>query len=192
MDPDEVRRLYIEEKLPIRAIAKRLNVSSSGVEHRLHADGVQLRPNVMPMELDREAVYYLYVVQGLKVNQVAKRLGVSFGVVNHEIDRYGFRRSEAPKHADRETLIKFYIDAKLTAAKAAQRIGLSTSRFHAELRRIKITHRHTRSCVRSTTPCDPNSPQAYLRTGPTRASASYAEAAPKKKTPPTPPTPPTR
>lgn len=44
VDAEEVKRLYLEERLPTRAIGERLGVSGTTVAKHLKAAGVQMRP----------------------------------------------------------------------------------------------------------------------------------------------------
>lgn len=63
VDNAEVARLYVEEKMPVRAVAERLGVDRQVVQYRLKIAGVPRRPrsigtrSLPPMGADQRRLY---------------------------------------------------------------------------------------------------------------------------------------
>lgn len=93
MEPAEVKRLYLEEELSLRRVARHLDVSIHRVRACLDREGVQLRPPngqalVWTPEILDEA-RRLYVERGYSLARVAHRLHTSVEVLRKQLTAAG-------------------------------------------------------------------------------------------------------
>jgi DNA-binding CsgD family transcriptional regulator/transposase-like protein len=147
----ELRRLYVDEGLSLKAVGRELGTTSDRVRTRLARAGIPVRrpgapPRTQPLE--REWLADVYTVQRLDHEEIAKVAGCSVAHVRNELRRHGIgrRRGVGPLPAGGaaltpELLEELYIEQGLTTAEVAERVGGSPARVLAGVRRAGIPTR---------------------------------------------------
>jgi len=97
IDADQVRQLYVNERLTIPEVADRLGVSSSGVQQAMERHNISTRSavalNVTRSELEA------WLAEGLSNAEIAEQQGVTTWRITKKIRELGLRRpSAAPQH----------------------------------------------------------------------------------------------
>lgn len=93
---DELRRLYLEERQGVAAIAARLGCSAPTISNWLRRCGVQTRTGrFRERNVSRELLEQLYRQDRLSLRAIAARLGVSIGTVNNRLRAYQIARRSA-------------------------------------------------------------------------------------------------
>ncbi len=89
----ELRRLYLDEGLGVKAIGARLGCSAPTVSNWLRQCGIPTRTGrFRPREVPQAQLEQLYCDEGLSLDAIAARLGVSVGTVNNRLRAYGIPR----------------------------------------------------------------------------------------------------
>jgi transposase len=151
LSAEVLRRFYVDERLSIAAIARRLHTSRDKVSLRLRRYGIPVRAGGRyPSDPKlRETMVQLYTVEGLGVEEVASRTGISPGRAGELLRAAGIRLRPPPPRPlppgwqplTRELLAELYVSQRLTLAEVAERVGGSTSRVGDALRRHGIPRR---------------------------------------------------
>ncbi len=89
-DPDELRRLYVDERLTVNQCAVRLGCNAKAVSDRLASLGVEIRGNVA--RLDPDELRRLHIEDRLSVLEMSKRLGWSRKCIHMAMERAGIPR----------------------------------------------------------------------------------------------------
>ena len=84
--------LYQHERLTLREIGERLQVSKQAVHYRLRTVGLQLRPKKEARQLDRKTVIRMYRDEKLPAYKIAKKLRASYKTVVNVLELYGIER----------------------------------------------------------------------------------------------------
>jgi len=92
---DEIKRLYIEERLTLREIAARAGVSHQDIHHHLITLGVRRRSRTVRRvkypRYERGTMHDLYVTQGLAMTEISRRLGTSYTIIKKELAAHGIK-----------------------------------------------------------------------------------------------------
>ena len=97
-DPIELRRLYWDDGLSTREIAKKLSVNQNTVTHRMKVSGIPARSKSEATLLQRRKrkkerllseLRRLYWDDGLSTREIAKKLGVNQSTVTYKMKVYG-------------------------------------------------------------------------------------------------------
>ena len=92
LNEETLRRLYLDEKKSINAIAKIFGCSDEKIHRRLDRYGIKTRPvSTLLDKLDRETLYQLRVVEKKKISDIAKVFKCSLSGVQNMCMRYGFK-----------------------------------------------------------------------------------------------------
>jgi hypothetical protein len=126
LDPEEVYRLYFEERLTLREVAKRLGYKSKTPIRRIFREqGWETRKRWK--ELDYERIFELYFERKMSLENVAKEMGLS----NHYpivciFDEQGWKRRTP--HGRRfemspEDVFEMYFERKMTMKEIGESYG---------------------------------------------------------------------
>ena len=140
IDVDEVRRLYVDERLTTSQIADTLDVSVSGIRSTMDRHGIKTRSNtpltVTPTELQR------HLDHGFSNTEIAAIHGVNTWAVTKRIRDLGLRRpTAAPQYEappDEELKNKYLVE-KQTILAIAEHYGTTHSTIRDWLERIDVT-----------------------------------------------------
>lgn len=123
---DELRRLYEDEGLSLRQLARRFSVSAQAVRNWLVAAGIPRRPPTGPgHDPDLTSLIALYA-EGWSGPQLARRFGCSTNTVYGRLDRAGVPRRTDRRAVGRPELLDA-VDAGLSAPEMAARFHVSVS-----------------------------------------------------------------
>jgi DNA-binding CsgD family transcriptional regulator len=151
LSADVLRRLYVDERLPIAEVARRLDTSRDKVALRLRRYGIPVRPGGREPADPKlgETVAELYVGRGLSVDEVGQQVGISAQRVRNLLRAAGVALRPPPPRPlppgleplTRELLVELYVEQRLTMAEVAERVGGSASRVGAALDQHGIPRR---------------------------------------------------
>jgi len=145
---DDLRRLYVEERLSFAEIAERAGCSTGAVGKRLRRAGVTARPRggrARPLDESDVAdrLRDLYVEQGLSVAEVARHVGHSRDWVVTRLDRLGLPRpgwQKKPRRAlPAARLRRLWVDERRSVPEVAEQFGVPADWVRAELARHGIS-----------------------------------------------------
>ncbi|MHA2378575.1 MAG: hypothetical protein ACXADO_04875 [Candidatus Thorarchaeota archaeon] len=129
LDPEEVYRLYFEEKLTLKEVAKRFGYKSKTPIRRIFREQGWIA-RYRWRYLDADKVHELYFKEGLSLKETAKRVGVKsiYQIVSlFEANGWKARSSSTPrKDIDPEEVHVLYFDHGLTMREIAKHYGYST------------------------------------------------------------------
>jgi hypothetical protein len=103
LDIDRVRQLYLDERLPLKIIARQFGVSVSTVSARLRAAGVPRRPS-LPASVRIRKLWQ----SGLPLELVARLTGTSLGAAlsaTHKAERRPQRSAAAPPTPEQQAYL---------------------------------------------------------------------------------------
>lgn len=91
---EELRRLYLDERMTSAEIASRVGLTRQGVSYRLRAAGVPTRTTGARSKRAKNAakVVSLYVDEGKSVDKIAREIGMARGTVSICLDEAGIKR----------------------------------------------------------------------------------------------------
>lgn len=127
-DSDELRRLYVDERLTQTEIAQRLAMSSTGVANALHRHGIPIRRPGSELSIGADELRR-HVVDGLTNEQIAERHGVATWAVTRRLRRNKIRRPHPTPYYTRPSppvseLRSMYIDDGASLADIATHYGV--------------------------------------------------------------------
>lgn len=89
----ELRRLYLDEGLGVKAVGAYFGCSAPTVSNWLRQCGIPTRTGrFRAREVPRAMLEQLYNDEGLPLHAIAARMGVSIGTVNNRLRAYGIPR----------------------------------------------------------------------------------------------------
>lgn len=144
LSDDELRRLYVDERLTMQEIGDRYGVTRQRVQQRLGEMGVAgiLRHD----SIDETTLRTLYQNHRLSIPEIAAKLKTSSNQVQRELTRHGIRRPHLTdffvEKYTREDIERVYITEGLDQIDSAKKLGMGLKRFKEILRIYGITHRH--------------------------------------------------
>jgi transposase len=97
-DPDELKRLYLDEGHTIAAIAAILGVAHGTGHNWLRQAGIERRPTPFAArgDIDDDQIRSLYLDQELSAAQIAGRLHCGTSTIYARLDRLGIDRRDLP------------------------------------------------------------------------------------------------
>ncbi len=137
-DDTELRRLYIDEQLPMEKIGQMFGVSRQRVHQRIQPTGI-VRPKRI---LDRADLEQLYVQKKLPIYKVAQALGVSSSFVLKTLHRYGIPLRYKKCTFDYDHLYRLYVTEGMIMIEIAEKFGCNVGTVANELVRNGIFERH--------------------------------------------------
>jgi len=120
---------YVTQKLSIRQITKKLNMSYNAVYHWLTKFGIERRRCGAPeIAIPKEKLVELYVNKKMSAIQIAKQLEIAHTTVLKELRKYGIEvRNKKLKDVPNleETLRKLYLEQNLSLSQIAKEFGVT-------------------------------------------------------------------
>ena len=94
LETKEMRRLYFDEGLSLRRVAKRFGITFQAVHLRFRGAGIPLRPRCgpPPRRIEKEGLERLYLTECLSISKIAEVLRITTYSVGLELDRHGIER----------------------------------------------------------------------------------------------------
>jgi hypothetical protein len=90
---EELRRLYLDERMGVARIGAVAGCSASTISIRLRRCGIPTRSGrFRRAEVPKEQLEQLYLAEALPLREIAARLGVSVGTVSNRLRAYGIPR----------------------------------------------------------------------------------------------------
>ncbi|MHA2187395.1 MAG: hypothetical protein ACW99V_04075 [Candidatus Thorarchaeota archaeon] len=129
LDPKEVHRLYFEERLTLKEVAKRFGYESQTPIQRIFREqGWEASHRWRHLDADR--VYELYFKKGLSLKETAQKVGIkSVYQIVCLFEAKGWKArlsSTSRRDIDPEEVRNLYFDVGLTMREIAKRFGYST------------------------------------------------------------------
>jgi len=124
-DPAELRQLYLEERLTVKAIAALLSVSRSQVAAGLKAAGVPWRSSQKQCPVEKDQLCAL-VEAGAGPTMLARRYGVARNTAARWLADAGLL--DPDPEIDPEQLQRLYVGQQLSTREVATELGVNKSR----------------------------------------------------------------
>jgi IS30 family transposase len=149
LDEKKVIDLYVNKKMSLSLIAKKLGCSATTITRCLKRNGIKLRPyseSVLGFKLDEKKVINLYIEKKMSPGSIAKKLGCSVTTITGCLKRNGIKlRSLSEAHLgfklDEKKVIDLYVNKKMTPGSIAKKFGCSKQPIYSCLKRNGIDRR---------------------------------------------------
>lgn len=153
----ELRTLYLDQRLTTRAIAKLYDTDHQTVGEWLERYGIQRRAANRGLENrgieapSREVLYDLVHVQYLTYAKIAAMYGVDLSAIPHWLKKHGIarptvwasrHRGNPPRLPDRAALQGLYVDQALSLREISRLVGVDSSQIVNRCREYGIPLRH--------------------------------------------------
>ena len=141
---DELRRLYLDEKLPPATIAKIFGCNDSTVRNRLREYGIKVRTLSEAMTrivIPEDDLRRLYLDEGLSAEEIAKIYGCSGRTVFDRLRKYGINTRCSAIKIPEDKLRQLYLDEELSSCKIAEIFGCSDGTVRNNLQKYGIKAR---------------------------------------------------
>jgi IS30 family transposase len=163
---DELRRLYLEEKLSMEAIAKRYGCSMGTVRNELVRKGIRPRTPaeaaaLKSIRIPKEQLEKMYVEQQMSGPEIAKALGCDPGVIYRELRRHGIPRRSKEEitrlsraktairdKIDEGILWEMYYKRRLSKNQIAKALGYSASTISRRMKDLNMESRSLSEALR--------------------------------------------
>jgi len=128
---DELEKLYLEDKLSIRKIAKIYDVRYTSIWLQLKKFNIPRRRCGVPetVIIPKEKLVELYINKKMSATQIAKQLGVCHSTILEKLRKYGIEVRNDKKLKDipnlKEKLVELYIKQNKTMAEIAKDFGVT-------------------------------------------------------------------
>ena len=135
---EEMKRLYLEDKMRTADIATRVGMSQSWVYRQLADAGVELRrPR---LDLDEAWIQLQYVDERRSINAISEDMDVSTAVVRRVLIENGIpiRGLDAARKIHCDDLHRLYIDERLPTTEIAKRLGVTPTGVSNAMKRCSI------------------------------------------------------
>jgi transposase len=155
LDLEEIKRLYVNEKLSAPNIAKRLMVGNTTIYKiltklkikRSDSDSNFLRFNDEIPVINKDELINLYVVEKLNSEQISKKLKISPSTVLRNLKEFGIKIRKfncGSKLSDeiKNKIVDLYVNKKFTAKEISKNLCCSCSRVSYFLRISNIKRRN--------------------------------------------------
>ena len=138
---EELRRLYLDERLTTREIADRVGLASHQVWRLLTRAGVRMRQRGVQPQFGEEDLRRWYEDEGLSTIEISRRTGLSTSGVHSALVRAGIPRRpmagpELP--IDDRTLEQLYVVERVGSEELAGRFGVAPWAVRRRLRQAGI------------------------------------------------------
>ncbi len=136
---EELRRLYVDKRLTVKAIAELFDVSRQRIHQRLKVGNIKRSKK----SIDRAKLEKLYIEARLPARQIGKKLGLSTSFIRSELIRHKITLHSLKRFSfDRDSLYELYVTNGLLMREIAKKLGCSESTVGHELIRHGIKERH--------------------------------------------------
>ena len=91
--------LYVEQKLPINKILRKLKTSATTLDETLDLYGIPKRDKyiLVASPLNRELLHRLYIEEGLTASEIARRYGIATITVQKRLSKFGLKNNKYKK-----------------------------------------------------------------------------------------------
>jgi transposase len=140
LDKETLARLYVKEKLSLRAIAKMYDVSYFCVQYRCKQYGIKARPKTSKrIHLDKAILQKLCIKEGKSSKEVAELLSCSFVTVRERCKEYGIQlKGQQLKQITKDQLQKLYVAEKKSTREVAKVLGCSSETVRMRCKQFGI------------------------------------------------------
>ena len=129
LDKQTLTRLYVKEKLSLRAIAKMYGRSYFYVRYRCINTGIKLRPktwNRRKIHIDEAVLKKLYIEEGKSITEIAEILSCSYFTIFKRCKEYKIPPRGPKITGITESLLeKLYVEEGKTTREIAKQLGCS-------------------------------------------------------------------
>jgi transposase len=140
LDKETLSRLYVKEKLSLRAIAKMYDVSYFCVQYRCKQYGIKARPKTSKrIHIDKAILERLCIEEGKSSKEVAELLSCSFVTVRERCREHGVPlKGQQLKRITKHQLQKLYVTEKKSTREVAKVLGCSSETVRTRCRKFGI------------------------------------------------------
>ena len=140
LDKETLAKLYVKEKLSLRAIAKMYGVSYFCVQYRCKQFGIKARPKTSKrIHLDKAILQKLCVEEGKSSKEVAELLSCSFVTVRERCREYGIQlKGQQFKKITKHQLQKLYVAERKSTREIAKVLGCSSETVRTRCKQFGI------------------------------------------------------
>ena len=143
LDDEEIKKLYIEEKLSTIQIGKKLGTSDITISKRLKKQGIKIQDKRIRDDLDDEEIKKLYIEEKLSTIQIGKKLEVNYKTISRRLKKQGIKVQDKRIHndLDNEEIKKLYIEKGLSTVQIGEKFGANPSTISRRLKKqgIKVS-----------------------------------------------------
>lgn len=142
---NQLRKLYIGQKLSIRQCASQLNCSHTLLVGRLRDFNIPVRNAKHKEIISKEWLVNNYVVNGRTIEECSKLIGVSRGEIHLSLSEYQIiRRKQAhliTKSLDKDLLIELYLNRGLSLEECGRELNVTHHTVSFYIKKYKILQR---------------------------------------------------
>ena len=143
LDKETLSRLYLKEKLSLRAIAKMYDVSYFCVQYRCKQYGVRTRPKTSKrIHIDKAILQSLCIKEEKSLKEIAELLSCSFVTVRERCKEYGIPlKGQQLEKITKHQLQKLYVTEKKSTREVAKVLGCSSETVRMRCKQLGIALR---------------------------------------------------
>ena len=140
LDKETLSRLYLKEKLSLRAIAKMYDVSYFCVQYRCKQYGIKARPKTSKrIHIDKAILQRLCIKEGKSSKEVAELLSCSFVTVRERCREYGIPlKGQQLKRITKDQLQNLYVTDRKSTREVAKVLGCSSETVRTRCKQLGI------------------------------------------------------
>lgn len=151
LDKQTLTRLYVKEKLSLRAIAKMYGLSYFCIRYRSIKYGIQARPRAWgrKIRLDKSMLQRLYVKESKSANEVAEILSCSSSTVLKRCIEYGIPlKGRKIEGITKEQLQELYVEEGKTTKEIGKIFSCSGNAIRRRCKQLGVPLRNpgTKKC----------------------------------------------
>lgn len=146
LDKETLERLYLQERMSLRSIAKLCGRSYLFVHYWKEKYGIPtIKPFYKKKEISRKTLFKLIVKEGKSLEKVAKQLSWAAITVRKRCDDYGIiPRHERLKEITRAEIQKLYVAEGKSMREVAKELGCSCETVRNRCKQFGISVRSSR------------------------------------------------
>lgn len=140
---EELRKLYLEEKISMMEIARKFGVNRETISKRLKVYDIKIRKKQYFIKLPKRKLCNLYEKKKLTTVQIAKIYGCSTATINKRLREYGVKIRTNPQYIpiSRKVLKRLYLKEKLSTIQIAKKLGCGKSTISEKMKKFGIKAR---------------------------------------------------
>ncbi|MBI2672520.1 hypothetical protein HYX16_06320 [Candidatus Woesearchaeota archaeon] len=130
----ELEEMYVNQKLSLSQVAKKLNCSGTTIFRALEKFGIEKRPvDYRKILIDKEILEDLYWNKGMKPREIAEKFGIkNERTIRKKMEKYGLKR----KTLSEAMTLKMKSEFSGDLAEKAYFLGLRTGDFHCKTKNL--------------------------------------------------------
>ncbi len=140
LDKETLARLYLREKLSLRAIAKMYDVSYFCVQYRCRQYGIRTRPKTSKkIHIDKAILQRLCIKEDKSSKEIAELLSCSFVTVLERCKEYGIPlKGQRLQRITKHQLQKLYVSERKSTREVARVLGCSSETVRTRCKQFGI------------------------------------------------------